>query len=191
MKRQKQNCELRRGSLTANGGDSESGRILLSESCCRRRRLEKSRSSPLSRFGPRFVTRYTLKSEHRNPARHRRTIVIVFFPELFAQRWLLVKDDKQMDGQQRADHVSRDVPRVEQPGLPSDNKRDTDVHRITHKATEAFDDADFRRRDRRGCSASNPTQYPECGVEIDRNPDRDDGYRRPFFAAVPRRRSLP
>src|SRR5260221_14000130 len=106
MKRQRQSCELRRGLLTANGGDSESGRILLSESCCRRRRVEKNRSSPLSQFGPRFVTRYKLKSEHRNPARHRRTIVIVFFPELFAQPWLLRKNDKQMDGQQHADHVS-------------------------------------------------------------------------------------
>src|SRR5258708_170768 len=77
MKRQKQNCELRRGLLTANGGDSERGRILLSESCWRRRRVEKSRSSPLSQFGPRFFTRYTVTSEHREPARHPRPLVII------------------------------------------------------------------------------------------------------------------
>jgi hypothetical protein len=44
-RRRKQSSELRRGSLTANGEDSENGLILLSESCWRLREPEKSQSN--------------------------------------------------------------------------------------------------------------------------------------------------
>ena len=96
-----------------------------------------------------------------------------------------------MDGQQHADHVDRNVQWVEQPGLSPDDEPDSDVHRIAHETVETFNDEDFSWRDRRGCSATNQGETPERGVEIDRDPDGDDGYRRPFFGSVHRRRILP
>src|SRR5216684_1011427 len=129
------------------------------------------------------LSRGRLKLDLRYPARHRRAIPIVFFPELLAQRRLLIKDDKQVGSQQHADHVDRDVPRVEQPGLSSYDEPDSDVHRVAHEAVQTFDDEDFGRRDRSGCSAANQREAPERGVEIDRNTDDDDGDRRPFFSA--------
>src|SRR5260370_16588374 len=74
--------------------------------------------------------------ELRNPARYRRAIALVFFSELPAQRRLLIKDDKQVGSQQHADHVDRDVPRVEQPGLSSYDEPDSDVHRIEPEAVQ-------------------------------------------------------
>src|SRR5713226_3561621 len=131
----------------------------------------------------RAFPRGRLNLDLRYPARHRRAIAIVFFPELLAQRRLLIKDDKQVGSQQHADHVDRDVPRVEQPGLSSYDEPDSDVHRVAHEAVQTFDDEDFGRRDRRRSPASNQSEAPERGVEIDRNTDDDDGDRRPFFSA--------
>ena len=86
-----------------------------------------------------------------------------------------------MDGQQHAAHVDRDVQRVEQPSLPSDDEPDSDVHRIAHEAVQTFDDEDSSRRDRCWSPAADQSKAPERGVEIDRHPDGDDGKRCPIL----------
>jgi len=73
--------------------------------------------------------------------------------------------------------------------LSADDERHANVHRVAHEAVQAFDDEDlvarsaqaFRRRSERS---------PERGVEIDRNPDDDNGYGDPFFGAGHRCRIL-
>ena len=80
---------------------------------------------------------------------------------------------------------------MEQPRFPTNDKRDADIHRVAHETVETFDDEDFSRRDRRGCPAVNQREASERGVEIDRDPDGDDGHRRPFFSAGHRYRIPP
>jgi len=60
-----------------------------------------------------------------------------------------------MGRQQHRDHVLRDVPRVKQQGLSSDDERDSDVHRVAHEAMQALHHENPGRGDGRGRSTAN------------------------------------
>src|ERR1700730_3961023 len=117
----------------------------------------------------------------RNPARHRGVVAIVFFSELFVQCRFFIEDDEEVRGQQHAGHVDCDVRGVIEPGLPSNDEGDPYIHWIANEAMQTFDYQSFGRRDRCWGSGTGQSESPECGVEVDRDADDNEGKSGPFF----------
>lgn len=86
-----------------------------------------------------------------------------------------------MRGQQHTDHVDGDMPGVEEPRLSGDSGRDADVHGVADEAVQSLDRQGFGGRDRSRSSVADDREIPEGGVEIDSDPDTDNGEGRTFL----------
>src|SRR3984957_7580284 len=68
-----------------------------------------------------------------NPARHRRSVAVVFLSELPVQRGFLIEEYEEVDYDHYANQINGDVFGVKQPGLSRDNQSYSAVHGVSYE----------------------------------------------------------
>jgi hypothetical protein len=152
-----------------------------------------SGASEVRAVSPRVLARakQELTADSWNPSRHPRSIALVLVAELPLQSRFLIRNNEHMRGPEHTDRISRNVPRVEQPGLPNNHERNSDVHRVPNITMQSSYDQLLRRRNRSRRSTADQCEAPESRIEINRNPDDNHANRQPFSRARDRRCVLP